>query len=40
LSVTTTMAPVGVHGKQQLQGLCVQLIHQASVHGIHHPGPT
>jgi hypothetical protein len=31
---------VDVHGKQQLQGSCVRLIHQASVHGIHHPGPT
>jgi hypothetical protein len=33
-------AVVGVHGKQQPQGLCVRLIHQARVHGIHHLGPT
>jgi transposase, IS30 family len=32
--------PVGVHGKQQPRGLCVQLIHQVRVHGIHHFGPT
>jgi hypothetical protein len=38
--LTIRAAAVGVHGKQQPQGLCVQLIHQARVHGIHHPGPT